>query len=75
VTLVNEKTKDTQTWLYKGGLRDYLMQTLNGEPGDPAVRGRRFCRQPDDSFAEGEGAQWCVAFTEDGSRCARATST
>jgi DNA gyrase/topoisomerase IV subunit B len=24
VTLTNEKTKDTQTWQYKGGLRDYL---------------------------------------------------
>jgi topoisomerase-4 subunit B len=28
VTLTNEKTGDTQTWLYKGGLRDYLQQTL-----------------------------------------------
>ena len=66
VTLVNEKTKDTQTWQYKGGLRDYLMQTLDGRPGDPAVRGRGLRRQNDDNFAEGEGAQWCVAFTEDG---------
>jgi topoisomerase-4 subunit B len=24
VTLANEKTRDTQTWQYKGGLRDYL---------------------------------------------------
>jgi topoisomerase IV subunit B len=37
VTLLNEKTKETQTWLYKGGLRDYLMQTLERRPGDPAV--------------------------------------
>ena len=29
VTLVNEKARDTQTWQYKGGLRDYLMQTLS----------------------------------------------
>ncbi|MDP3169121.1 MAG: ATP-binding protein, partial [Polaromonas sp.] len=28
VTLLVEKTKETQTWIYKGGLRDYLMQTL-----------------------------------------------
>ena len=35
VTLTNEKTKDVQTWLYKGGLRDYLMQTLNAEPVIP----------------------------------------
>ena len=26
VTLTQEKTKETQTWLYKGGLRDYLNQ-------------------------------------------------
>ena len=32
VTLVIEKTRETQQWLYKGGLRDYLMQTLNGAP-------------------------------------------
>ena len=31
VTLVTEKTKDSQTWLYKGGLHDYLAQTLNGD--------------------------------------------
>jgi topoisomerase-4 subunit B len=30
VTLLNEKTKETQTWLYKGGLRDYLTQTHEG---------------------------------------------
>ena len=66
VTLVTEKTKETQSWLYKGGLRDYLMQTLTGRSGDPAVRGRGLCRQNNDTFAEGEGAAWCVAFTEDG---------
>jgi topoisomerase-4 subunit B len=44
VTLINEKNADTQTWQYKGGLRDYLAQTL-GRPGHPAVRGRGLCRQ------------------------------
>src|SRR5574343_1640701 len=29
VTLVNEKTKETQNWQYKGGLGDYLGQTLS----------------------------------------------
>ncbi|CAN5477364.1 DNA topoisomerase IV subunit B [soil metagenome] len=66
VTLNNEKTKDVQTWLYKGGLRDYLMQTLNGEPVIPLFEGEGFADAGHDSFAEGEGAQWCVAFTEDG---------
>ncbi len=66
VTLVNEKTKDTQTWLYKGGLRDYLAQTLNGELVIPMFEGDGFADASHDTFAEGEGASWCVAFTEDG---------
>ncbi|MBC7434954.1 MAG: type IIA DNA topoisomerase subunit B [Bdellovibrionales bacterium] len=66
VTLTNEKTKDVQTWLYKGGLRDYLMQTLNGEPVIPLFEREGFADAASDNFAEGEGAQWCVAFTEDG---------
>ena len=66
VTLVNEKTKDTQTWLYKGGLRDYLQQTLSADPVIPLFEGEGYADSRDDSFAEGEGAAWCVAFTEDG---------
>ena len=66
VQLVNEKTRDTQTWQYKGGLRDYLMQTLNGDPVIPLFEGGGFADRNNESFAEGEGASWCVAFTEDG---------
>ena len=65
VSLVNEKTRDTQSWQYKGGLRDYLLQTLTGEPVIPLFEGEGFA-QNNDNFAEGEGAQWAVAFTEDG---------
>lgn len=66
VQLVNEKTRDTQTWQYKGGLRDYLMQTLNGDPVIPLFEGEGFADSGNESFAEGEGASWAVAFTEDG---------
>ena len=66
VSLINEKTRDTQTWQYKGGLRDYLQQTLNGDPVIPLFEGEGFADSSNDSFAEGEGASWCVAFTEDG---------
>jgi topoisomerase-4 subunit B len=65
VSLVNEKTKETQSWQYKGGLRDYLMQTLNADPVIPLFEGEGFA-DSNENFAEGEGAQWCVAFTEDG---------
>jgi topoisomerase-4 subunit B len=66
VSLVNEKTKETQTWQYKGGLGDYLTQTLTGDPVIPLFAGEGFADSNSDSFAEGEGASWAVAFTEDG---------
>ena len=31
VTLALEKSGETQTWLYKGGLRDYLNQHLTAD--------------------------------------------
>ena len=66
VTLVNEKSKESQVWLYKGGLRDYLLQTLNAELVIPVLEGEGFADAASDSFAQGEGASWCVAFTEEG---------
>ncbi|MEY2617190.1 MAG: putative topoisomerase subunit [Pseudomonadota bacterium] len=65
VSLVNEKTKETQSWQYKGGLADYLMQTLSADPVIPLFSGEGYAEN-NETFAEGEGAQWCVAFTEDG---------
>jgi topoisomerase-4 subunit B len=66
VSLLQEKTRETQTWLYKGGLRDYLMQTLSADPVIPLFEGEGYADAGHESFAEGEGAQWAVAFTEDG---------
>ncbi len=66
VTLTSEKTKETQTWSFKGGLRDYLTQTLGGELVIPLFEGEGFADAQSDSFAEGEGASWCLAFTLDG---------
>ncbi len=66
VTLFQEKTRDTQTWQFKAGLRDYLQQTLTGDPVIPLFEGEGYADSGHESFAEGEGAAWCVAFTEDG---------
>lgn len=71
VTLTVEKTgrndESRQTWLYQGGLRDYLMQSLPADPLIPLFEGERFADAGEtENFAEGEGAAWCVAFTEDG---------
>lgn len=67
VTLKHEKSGDVQTWLYKGGLRDYLMQSLPADPVIPLFEGEHYAEAAEtENFAEGEGAAWCVAFTEEG---------
>jgi topoisomerase-4 subunit B len=67
VTLKFERSGETQTWTYKGGLRDYLNQTLIADPVIPLFEGEHYAdRGETENFAEGEGAAWCVAFTEDG---------
>ena len=67
VTLHHEKTGETQTWCYQAGLRDYLAQNLGTEALIPLFEGARHAAAGDsDSFAEGEGASWCVAFLEEG---------
>jgi topoisomerase-4 subunit B len=63
----NPRDAETQTWLYKGGLRDYLTQGLAADPIIPLFEGEQYASGSEsDNVAEGEGAAWCVAFTDDG---------
>lgn len=67
VSLHTEKSGETQTWLYKGGLRDYLQQSLPADPMIPLFEGEHYAGEGEtENFAEGEGVAWCVAFTEEG---------
>ena len=71
VTLTVEKTgrheAEQQTWKYDKGLRDYLMQSLSADPLIPLFEGEQFASANEtENFAEGEGASWCVAFTDEG---------
>jgi topoisomerase-4 subunit B len=67
VTLTTEKTGETQTWAYKGGLRDYLQQSLPADPIIPLFEAEHYAGEGEtENFADGEGAAWCVAFTEEG---------
>jgi topoisomerase IV subunit B len=67
VTLTQEKSGDTQTWLYKKGLSDYLLQAIPADPLIPLFEGEHYAEEGDtENNAEGEGAAWCVAFTEEG---------
>lgn len=70
VTLNNTKTGESQTWQYDQGLRGYLNEALaqssHGEPIIPVFEGEQFATADADGFAEGEGASWVVAWTEEG---------
>ncbi|MEN3293577.1 MAG: topoisomerase subunit, partial [Burkholderiales bacterium] len=70
VSLTNAKTGDTQTWQYDQGLRGYLMESLaqssNVEPLIPLFEGEQYASADTEGFAEGEGAAWVVAWTEEG---------
>ena len=70
VTLVNARTGDTQSWQYDQGLRGYLSEALaqstSAPPLIPMFEGQQYAGPDADGFAEGEGAHWVVAWTEDG---------
>jgi len=68
VTLCNEKTGDAQSWQYEQGLRGYLSEALAGsELMIPLFEGEQVADADHETFANGEGAQWAVAWTDDGS--------
>jgi len=68
VTLINERTSSEQTWHYEQGLRGYLSEALAGsELMIPLFEGEHYADADHDTFADGEGAQWAVAWTDDGS--------
>lgn len=66
VVLDQEKSRDRQSWQFKEGLRDYLLQSLAADPVVPLFEGEQYAGADGEQFAEGEGAAWCVAFTEEG---------
>ena len=70
VTLVHAKSGEIQTWQYDQGLRGYLTESLaqasNAETVIPLFEGEQYANADAEGFAEGEGAAWVVAWTEDG---------
>jgi topoisomerase-4 subunit B len=67
VSLTNEKTGDTKTWQYENGLAGYLTEALDGtELRVPLFGGEQFAGADHESFADGEGAQWVVAWADEG---------
>jgi len=70
VTLINGKNGESQTWQYEQGLRGYLVEALaqasHAEPLIPLFEGEQYASADAEGFAEGEGAAWVVAWTEEG---------
>jgi len=67
VSLVVEKTGASHTWCYAQGLRGYLNEALAGAATlVPPFDGQHYVGADSDSFAQGEGAQWVVAWTAEG---------
>lgn len=67
VSFTNEKTGDTKNWQYEKGLAGYLTEALDGtELRVPLFGGEQFAGADHESFADGEGAQWVVAWADEG---------
>ncbi|KND57576.1 Topoisomerase IV subunit B [Candidatus Paraburkholderia schumanniana] len=70
VVLVNEKTGERQSWKYEDGLRGYLLEGMGGSDLlIPLFEGERYAessKNTEETFAEGEGASWVVAWSEEG---------
>jgi len=67
VSLNVEKTGETHRWHYENGLRGYLEEALAGtDLLIPLFEGAQFAGKHDEQFAQGEGAQWVVAWSEEG---------
>jgi len=73
VTLIQEKSGEKQSWVYENGLKGYLdeamLQAGHSELLIPAFDGEHFAepdRAGEENFAQGEGASWIVAWTEEG---------
>jgi topoisomerase-4 subunit B len=67
VEKAGQKDPEVTTWKYAAGLRDYLQQSLVADPLIPLFEGAQYATASEsENFAEGEGAAWCVAFTDEG---------
>jgi len=71
VALHVEKGKEvrSKTWSYPDGLKGYLEELAEGNtPVVPIFQGETYLGKPKDgdTFAEGEGAAWAIAWYEDG---------
>ena len=70
VRLTDARAGESQAWQYAEGLRGYLVESLaaggSSEPLIPLFEGEQYLPAGHETFAEGEGAQWVIGWTEEG---------
>ncbi len=66
-TLIDEETGERQEWHYPEGLAGYLKERLPAEGfASPVFSGERYIQGGDETYADGEGAAWALAWCEAG---------
>src|SRR5450631_2158859 len=55
-----------RNWLYEGGLAEYLRSVIATDTVAPVFEAQGYAPADDASFAEGEGGNWVLAWTEEG---------
>jgi topoisomerase-4 subunit B len=68
VSLTDEAKKDERKWKYDGGLSSYLRERLTDASGyvSAIFAGASHVGADDQQFAQGEGAEWALAWAESG---------
>lgn len=70
VSLKEEKSGRLQQWQYAEGIKGYLATALDevgaSDPVIPVFEGEQYAGIGHDTFADGEGAQWAVQWTDEG---------
>lgn len=67
VIFANEKTKQATEYHFEEGLKGYLGASFEGETITPVIEASRFAVAGDENFHVGEGANWAIVWTAEGS--------
>lgn len=66
VDYLNEKTGAQAHWKYEGGLKEYLLSELKGDPLIEPFEAKGYADEATADFSAGEGAAWVVCWTLEG---------
>ncbi|MBS5217171.1 MAG: DNA topoisomerase IV subunit B, partial [Sutterella wadsworthensis] len=62
----NERTGTEAHWKYEGGLKEYLLSEIHGEPMIEPFEAAAYADESTEGYAPSEGAAWVVVWTPEG---------